>query len=187
MALLSSVAFAQSVSYTLADLNDADGLSVLKGDASLLKKGFKVYIDEIDFSNCMVEDKTVDAWLSSLNNDYVNDWPKDKMKFKGYLEDRIGKKCKAIDVVDQKDAADYVMNTYILKMEPGYYTPVGFSSAQRKAAAKLWGIIEFSSNDGPALVLSINNLNGGNTSFTPTMRFQFVFFELGNAIAKMSK
>lgn len=174
-----------STAFSLDMLNPAEGLSVLSGDASILRKPAKIFIQNINYDSCIIEGKPIDEWLAQKGDDFVRDWPNDQVRIKEYYVDKMAKRCKTLSLAPNEASAEYVMKTYILKMVPGHYTPV--IPAQRAAAARLWGVIEISSGAETKLVLSINELRGYTTSASMVSRFQIAFEELARYLAKMCK
>jgi formylglycine-generating enzyme required for sulfatase activity len=72
---------------------DGDQITLEAGTANVIWTLPSAYF-QTDFSEVTVEGKPWNQWLKDHGDDYVRDWPQDKLNFEGYFMTRFNKKTK---------------------------------------------------------------------------------------------
>ena len=173
------------VPLTMSSIDTSHDVAVLGGTPAFLKQDKKVFV-ELDFSNCIVEDKPLDDYLAGRGEDFVRDWPDDVNQIANDFIIFFNKRCKPMKAVENKNDAEYILTVHILQMETGYFNPI--VTARWSSGAALWGIAEFTdSNSGsPELVLSLNEVRGF-TNYSETVRISIAFGEFARRMGKLKK
>lgn len=107
-------------------------VTVKSGDVSVLKGKNKALL-EFDYSATKVGDKTLDEYLKDRGEDFVRDWPNDKIRAASYFVERFNKKNKkGMQITSDEEAAGYTVVVHVktLDMGNGGSAFVPFSSAK---------------------------------------------------------
>lgn len=160
------------------------------GDASVLKQAGALAVVEFDYSKTMVKEQKLNDYLKSRGDDFVRDWPKDKIKAQSYFPMQFNKTFKkGMHVSESGATAPYKMVMHIDWMDEGS----GGASFIPMAGAKAGGVIVRGSMDvvdtktqKVICKISFDNVKGmGHPS--ETVRIGMAYMQVAKELGKFLK
>lgn len=148
----------------------------------------------VDYSKTKVSDKkgelSIDEYLKSRGEDFVKDWPNDKVKALEYFKVRFNKKFKkGLQIVSNADDAKYKMILHVDRLDMGNGGSMFIPMASSKAGGVILnGTLDVIDVKAGKYVcrLRLDDVKGtGHVS--ETVRLGLCYFELATYIYKLAK
>ncbi len=167
----------------------AGGVTVVSGDASILKKAETAKI-VFNYSKTYVgEDgaktQTLNQYLKSRGSDYVRDWPQDHKKAEEYFVTRFNKKNKK-GLTIATSGTKYIIEVKVEVLDMGNMAGFFIGYNPKAGGVIMWGDVLVKDARGKKTLLKLR-VDGvkGKANPSETMRLGLCYMDLANQIAKI--
>lgn len=167
----------------------SDDVTVLSGNPAIFQLQEEAEL-EIDYSNAVVNDKTLDGYLQDRGEDFVRDWPGNAKYAREYFVVRFNKKNKkGMQIVSESSNAKYKIVFQISKLYMGNVSGAilgGFASkAGGVIVSGLLEVVNMETNKS-VCCFNIHELQG-TSHFSETVRLGLCYFDVASEALKIAK
>lgn len=167
----------------------SDDVTVLSGNPAVFQLQEEAQL-EIDYSNAVVNDKTLDGYLKDRGEDFVRDWPGNAEYAREYFVVRFNKKNKkGMQIVSEGNSAKYKIVFQISKLYMGNVSGAILGGFARKAGGIIVsGLLEVVNTETNKSVccFNIHELQG-TSHFSETVRLGLCYFDVASEALKIAK
>ena len=167
----------------------SDPLQVVSGNLAYLNLDATALV-RFDYSQTMVEDKTLDQYLQSRGDDFVRDWPSDCKKAALYFINRVNSKNKKGGGIQTTDdgPAHLMLLFHVKTLDMGNGGSTFIPMAGAKAGGVIMnGTLEIINLSTNAVVCTVNIVNiKGQGHVSETVRLGLCYFEMATQLLKMA-